>query len=199
MPSSHLDLLQLYEDGQYSFQASDGSLIQIYYSFASSTDELVEARLAFYKVDQQSWDYEEATQDEDLVQSGSFGGGTQEEKPSSTRSSISWLRIDYSPKSAMGILHNSCHLHLSSFPSARLAVAGVPTPKQFMEFVMALCYPDIYRSHRLDNKGDYKDPLRLAAVNSDCVPFCDDLILSQITHIRIPGLPPASEPRSKRR
>jgi hypothetical protein len=191
VPSTHSDVVKLYEAGQYSFQTTDGSLLQLSYSYAQSKDELAKARLAFYKIDQQSWEIGESNEldaiDELIARNNS-------------PVSISWLRIDYSPRTTSGVLHNSCHLHLSAFPSARILVAGVPTPKQFLEFVIALCYPDIYREHRLDNKGGYKEPARMETVNSQPVPLKEDLTCRYLTHIRIPGvlqLPPSGRARKK--
>jgi hypothetical protein len=65
---------------------------------------------------------------------------------------------------------------------------------------MAINYPDVYRRQRLDGGGNYKEPLRLETVNSDCVPFREELIHRQITHLRVPGvLPPPPPRRSVRR
>jgi hypothetical protein len=199
IPESYLDVAQLYEGGRYSFQTTDGSLLQIYYSYPHSNDELAEARLAFYKVDEHSWEFEEPNEAEDtdeLVRP--IGHVAHDERAIRPSGSINWVRIDYSPRSAGGVLHTSCHLHISAFPSARVVVAGVPTPKQFVEFVMALCYPDIYSKHRLDANGDYKEPAELATVNADCVPFREDIVFGQITHLRIPGVLPAHAARITR-
>jgi hypothetical protein len=196
IPESHLDVVQLHEAGQYSFQTTDGSLLQIYYSYARSSDVLAEARLAFYKVDERSWEFHEPIEAEFATELVTPVDRATHDEPTIRRpGSITWLRIDYSPKSANGVLHNSCHLHISAFPSARVVVAGVPTPKQFVEFVMALCYPGLYDDHRLDAKGCYKEPAKLTAVNSGCVPFREDLVFQQITHLRIPGVLPAHSAR----
>jgi len=48
--------VQLHERGQYTFQTVDGSILQIYYAYDRSTELLRAARLAFYKVDQRSWE-----------------------------------------------------------------------------------------------------------------------------------------------
>lgn len=199
IPQSHLEVVQLYEDGQYSFQTTDGSLLQIYYAYARSGDELQEARLAFYKVDAASWDRSESAENptgaivpEDKAPLG--------EQLAQDRVSVPWLRIDYEPKNAGGILHNSCHLHISCFPQGRLTVAGVPTPKQFVEFVVAMCYPDVYSQHRLDDRGNFRELTRLEGINSDCVPFHEDHVIRHLTHLRIPGVlaPRTAERRARR-
>jgi hypothetical protein len=201
VPSSHADVVKLYEAGQYSFQTTDGSLLQLSYTYAPSKDELTKARLAFYKVDQQSWEIVEPD-DSDAINGMIVPNRSPElEQLAAHRPiSISWLRIDYSPKTTSGVLHNSCHLHLSAFPSARVVVAGVPTPKQFVEFVIALCYSDIYREHRLDKDGAYKEPARMETVNSQPVPLAEDLTCRYLAHFRIPGvLPLTSLGRARRR
>ena len=189
VPSSHADVVKLYEAGQYSFQTTDGSLLQLSYTYAPSRDQLTKARLAFYKVDQQSWEIGESGEPDGVNELIAPNNSPQLEQSISHRPiSVSWLRIDYSPKATSGVLHNSCHLHLSTFPDARVAVAGVPTPKQFVEFVIALCYPDIYREHRLNRDGGYKEPARMEIVNSETVPLTEDLTCRYLTHIRIPGV-----------
>jgi hypothetical protein len=85
-------------------------------------------------------------------------------------------------------------MHLSSFPHSRLVVAGVPTPKQFIEFVMALCYPKIYETHRLDSRGQYHCEEYIKLINSSCVTLKDHLVFRQMAHLRIPIL---SECRGK--
>jgi hypothetical protein len=189
VPSSHADVVKLYEAGQYSFQMTDGSLLQLSYTYAASKDELTKARLAFYKVGQQSLEIVEPA-DPDTINDLLLASDSPELiEPAVHRPiSISWLRIDYSPKTTAGVLHNSCHLHLSAFPSTRVVVAGVPTPKQFVEFIIALCYPNIYREHRLDKDGTYKEPARMETVNSQPVPVREDLTCRYLTHIRIPGV-----------
>jgi hypothetical protein len=189
VPSSHADVVKLYEAGQYSFQTTDGSLLQLSYTYASSKDELTKARLAFYKVDQQSWETGESEDPDAVNELIAPENSPNLEPPVVQRSiSVAWLRLDYSPKTTSGVLHNSCHLHLGSFPSARVVVAGVPTPKQFVEFIIALCYPDIYRKHRLDNDGRYKEPERMETLNSEPVQLREDLTCRYLTHVRIPGV-----------
>jgi len=189
IPSSHADVVKLFEAGQYSFQTTDGSLLQLSYTYAPSKDVLTKARLAFYKVDQQSWEARESGDPEAVEELIAPADSPKLEQPTVHRAlSVAWLRIDYSPKSSSGVLHNASHLHLSAFPSARILVAGVPTPKQFVEFVIAACFPEAYREHRLDNNGEYKEPGKMEAVNSQPVPLREDLTCRYLTHIRIPGV-----------
>jgi len=101
-------------------------------------------------------------------------------------SPVGWLRIDYEPALAKGILHHDCHMHLSAFPQARCVVAGVPNPQQFVEFVMAVCYPETYEAHRLGQDGEYANPNKASEVNSRCFSAVEHLAYKQIIHLRIP-------------
>ena len=117
------------------------------------------------------------------------------------KSAISWFRIDYQPlketiglgniqKSIIestGILHSKCHLHISGFPNSRFPVFGTPTPKQFMEIVVAFCYPEKYQKQRLDERGNYQDINRMKKVNEIIIDFDHDNIFQIITHIKIPS------------
>ena len=81
---------------------------------------------------------------------------------------------------------------ISAFPYARLVVAGVPNPKQFVEFIMALCYPQEYEKHRLNENGQYITEKHILEVNSKCVPLLNHKVFNQIAHFRIPILPESS-------
>ena len=194
------DVVSLANDGQYTFQVHDGSLIQMYYSFDRRGFQLQAARLAFYSavvdnklinaykrsisVDTIS-DYEQEFNDEialdepDEVEKETQFGGLK-------NGPVSWLRIEYAPQAAMGVLHHDCHIHFSTFPNSRFVVAGVPNPRQFIEFIMAFCYPELYRTHRLNNEGQYINLEKINSVNSTCFPLIEDAVFNQIAHFRIP-------------
>lgn len=64
---------------------------------------------------------------------------------------------------------------------------------------MALCYPEVYRAHRLDTDGWYKEPGKMETVNSQPVPLKEDLTCRYFTHVRIPGvLLPTSAGRARK-
>jgi hypothetical protein len=199
LPVMISDIIDLVNDGQYTFQIiEDGSIIQLYYQYDSKGNELKSACLAFYstvvqknKISSTSRTdleaeindidaFDENIQDEQLLKE------IDEQIPVSNNKLASWLRIDYDPQHAVGVLHHDCHMHLSAFPYARLVVAGVPNPKQFVEFIMALCYPKIYAKHRLDGNGQYTNEQHILAVNSKCVPLTDHEVFRQMAHFRIP-------------
>lgn len=204
------DVIDLFNKGQYTFQVIiDGSLIQMYYQYDTRGNELKSASLAFYS----SVSYDQLfdkdrnlmrlpitfqpdleTEGNDIdspdadFQLGVYGEGTLDVPKLGTLRDgpVSWLRIDYDPEHARGVLHHDCHMHLSAFPRARLVVAGVPTPKQFIEFIMALCYPEAYHAHRLDNSGQYINEGHIVTINSNCVPLTEHNVFRQMTHFRIP-------------
>ncbi len=155
------DVTKLVSDKQYTFQVTaDGSVFQIYYQYDKKGNNLQSARLAFYH--------------------------TQNSKDKNVDGPISWLRIDYEPTFAKGILHHDCHMHLGAFPDARCVVAGVPNPRQFVEFVMAVCYPETYKAHRLGQDGEYAHPNKITEVNSSCFSTVEHLAYKRIMHLRIP-------------
>jgi hypothetical protein len=98
-----------------------------------------------------------------------------------------WFRIDFRAAGAQCVLHNDCHIHFAGFPGSRLVVAGVPTPKQFVEFVFCCCYPKLYEKVRLNGAGQYVDQAKIQNVNETRVPPNPNPIFSQMTHLRIPG------------
>jgi hypothetical protein len=119
---------------QYSFQLWDGSLVQLVYQFGRRGHELQRATLAFY----QNAGVGLIPEDEDV------DNDIDEELLSPPL----WLRVDYSPNLDSHTLHPECHLHLGGFPNTRIALMGVPGPRQFMETLMAWFYPTEYSDLR---------------------------------------------------
>jgi hypothetical protein len=76
------------------------------------------------------------------------------------------LRIDYDPKNHRGIIHSATHL-VSSLASSkrRIPVSTIPTPRQFIEMIIAWFYPDKYEEKLLNANGDYKDRSRINRIN----------------------------------
>ncbi len=200
------EVASLVEDQQYTFQIYDGgSVFQLYYNFDERGNNLQSARLAFYHANADGLRFTKynsstdsglsnnpnienrfGTLDNDNTVNmfdksniGETDGGIFDEP-------VNWLRIEYDPENAKGILHYDCHMHLSAFPHSRLPVAGVPNPRQFIEFVMALCYPNLYEQHRLNEEGQYKTESNIVSVNSKCFPLAENKVFSQIAHFRIP-------------
>jgi hypothetical protein len=61
---------------------------------------------------------------------------------------VPWIRIDYSPTMARGLVHTITHLHTSASTDMRVPMARLPTPKQFVELVCAWFYPQGYEQFR---------------------------------------------------
>lgn len=169
-PITNFDLIRLSEEGQYTFQALDGSILQMFYAYGESDDEPIEARLAYYMTEKQQGAEERDT------------GGALDAVP------ISWLRIDYSQNEG-GVLHSAAHLHLDGFPGGRLTVMGVPTPRQFVELIVSIAYPDDYHKHRLNDAGAFREPAQLDHLNSVCVRLAERRVYSMVPHLRVPAYP----------
>ena len=205
--ASHVS--ELFDEGQYTFQIiEDGSLIQMYYQYNSKGDELMAARLAFYSARTDEYKRTHLSSPAEIVTntvpdiSGFSAIGeaesTLDDMYEATASKVSpisfadgpvsWLRIEYEPRASRGILHHDCHMHLSAFPYSRFVVAGIPTPTQFIEFIMSFCYSQIYKEHRLTEKGLYANSTKITAINSTCFPIVDSVVFSQIAHFRIPTI-----------
>lgn len=164
--------MELVSTKQYSFQVQDGSIIQLYYEFDSNGDELIKANLAYCRnIFRNQLDDE--TSEEDLLSS-------------QYNDAVQWLRIDYAPDMDRGVIHCAAHMHLSSFPQGRMIMRGVPTPKQFIEFIISLCYPELYSKHRLDGVGEFVNFSKVVAVNSSKFAMLDKTYFSHLVHLNSP-------------
>lgn len=100
---------------------------------------------------------------------------------------VSWIRFDYDPSAKeTGILHHDCHLHLAGFPHMRIPVTAVPSPAQFVDFVMATCYPGIYKEHRLADPHSFTDPNHYERIGSACVRLDNFEWLGGVTSLWVP-------------
>lgn len=151
--ASFRDFGLLAETGQYSLQmADDGALVQFYYDFHRGRD-LRAASLCFIQARKELMPG--AGRDDAQPTSGSapsrdhpsqneLGDNDVEadEGDTSQEYSVSWFRIDYDPDAAAGGRHPPCHLHWSGFPNARLPLAQIPTPAQFVGLILQSAYPE---------------------------------------------------------
>ena len=168
---------ELVENGQYSFQITkDGSVFQLYYGYDRRGQNLASASLSFLFSGNNYLDLARKEEvGEILVPIGDV--------------EVGWLRIDFSNLVAdhKGVVHPKCHLHLSRFPDTRIIVDRVPNPKQFVEFVISICYPEVYEDKRLDRTGNYKDRAKMCNIND---PVLFDLNIEEICtyapHLHIP-------------
>jgi len=170
-PVNYEKVRSLIEGKQYSFQfAEDGSVFQLVYEF-DERNKIQTVRLAFYKA-------QLPLDEEDIASSGPL--------PDFADVFIPWLRFDYTQLYAAGVLHHESHMHLSGFPTARFAVSGVPGPRQFVEFVIASCYPDYYSMQRLDQGGRYRNHRLMRNVNVCCQRDRSRGIVDRIIHVKVP-------------
>ncbi len=170
-PVNYEKVRSVVEEKQYSFQcADDGSVFQLLYEF-DGNDNIRMVRLAFYKA-------QLPMEEEDLLSPGPL--------PDFADVFIPWLRFDYTQQYAAGVLHHESHMHISGFPRTRFAVSGVPGPRQFVEFVIASCYPEYYSAQRLDQNGTYRDPEEMSKLNVRCIHGQSNGVVDRIIHIRVP-------------
>ncbi len=168
------DVAALAEARQYSFQLlTDGSLFQLYYRYDRDGATLMNAMLAYY----------EGSSEEDAEESG-----TKAASEGAEQRFARWLRIDFTSSDPRCTLHNDCHLHIGGLRTARVVLDGVPNPKQFVDLVMAWCYPELYAEHCLigDSKSSYREARRQEWVHEGSFPFVDDLLFQQMIHLRVP-------------
>jgi hypothetical protein len=96
------------------------------------------------------------------------------------------VRFDYRETGLDRVLHTDSHLHVSGLPGTRFAVAGLLTPKQFIEFIIGHFYPGIYESARLTQDLAFNDVIDAINANCfDCGAQPADLY-QRIIHLRIP-------------
>lgn len=170
-PINYEKVRSLIEEKQYSFQcAEDGSVFQLVYEFDRG-NKVRTVRLAFYQAHL-------PLDEDDLLASGP--------RPDFADTFIPWLRFDYTQEYAAGVLHHESHMHLSGFPASRFAVSGVPGPRQFVEFVIASCYPDYYKMQRLDKHGRYVNHRTMKKVNVCCLHDKSKGLVDRIIHVKIP-------------
>ena len=153
-----LEIAQLAAQGQYSFQAArDFALFRLWYDFEADGTTLRSASLGYYAIEL-----------EDAYELDEIGaevlGLVGDDRI------CRWLRIDYDPLSARGVLHSACHLHLGGIHGSRVVVDAVPSPAQFLEFVIAICYPDDYKTHRLNAAGALVNQAKLQAMKGTSLP-----------------------------
>nr|WP_319376035.1 DUF2290 domain-containing protein [uncultured Methanoregula sp.] len=186
------DLIEIVKSGQYSFQIiEDGSVFQLYYQFNDYNQALCSANLAYYNTGGVTYDTFQEMQFSDLYngddKSSSSDNKIDYKEDLFEDPLIAWIRIDYSPHDYCRPLHHSCHMHFSLFPNSRISLNAVPTPRQFIEFILAINYPDLYLVKRLDQKYEPNDPTRIADLNIPSFPRIDSSVYSVLPHISIPN------------
>jgi hypothetical protein len=164
---------ELSKSGQFTFRISeDDSILQISYVFAR-TGDLECARLAYYEVGS-SFQVEEG-----------INVYPSEDEPSDTPAH--WVRFDYVRTQRCRALHMDSHLHVSGLPGTRIAVEGVPTPKQFVEFVISHFYVDTYESVRLHGDQQFLNTNQIDQINSERITLHQDSAMyRRVPHVKLP-------------
>lgn len=158
------DFVGLSTSRQYSCKINvDDSLLQLVYAFDEDEKTLLSARLAYYQSPlslrdeatmDDTWAPDESTSDDE----SDFIGNPD---------TVSWIRIDYDPGAHRDVVHTCCHLHVHGFSESRISIDGVPSPKQFIEFVLAVFYPKEYSSKRIGADGRPRPRDIFARINRD--------------------------------
>ncbi|MDE4907164.1 DUF2290 domain-containing protein [Methanogenium marinum] len=195
MHKNDLDLLEVKK--QYTFQIiEDGSFIQIFYKFEKDNSTLIEARLAYYGNTPIPRSGDEWDQDgEDLELTFTHDTIMDELIDSDTFSQnsfyhddfiVPWLRIDFSNEETECPLHHSCHMHIGLFGDARIPLTVVPSPRQFIEFIIAHFYPREYHLMRLDQDGKPKNKGQLRKINNPSFQKIISDNYDYLPHLNIP-------------
>jgi hypothetical protein len=177
------DVARLASDRQYSFQvADDGSILQLFYQFDESGRSVKNATLAYLQG--QPAEHEDVELNDQYMDPPDEGG--PEPAAIIAASHPQWIRIDFEENGSRCPIHADCHLHLAGFPTSRITLSNLPSPKQFVEMVMAWFYPDSYRAHRLDSLNCYKNPGWMKFVNRQTMECEDTESNKHLAHLRIP-------------
>ena len=183
------DFRRLVDKGQFSFQIlEDGSVVQLFYEFDNTGNKLLRACLAYYGTPEE---FGEKNPEPQAIGETSLEEDTNEnEERDSDFNNIAvvskWIRLDYDSDSKDSVVHGRCHLHIGGMPNSRLLVKGVPGPAQFIEWSMAIFYPELYNGHRLADGHGFLDISHMQEINTLTVEFSDHDIYTHMTHIQIP-------------
>lgn len=198
-PISENDVIDLIDRGQYTYQISaDGSPIQLHYRFDRLSGDLEHARLAYYRTlnDEQFYKFARMSSSQGFAMDYEGSDGSFDEQITYD-AVVDWLRIDYDPRARIrGVIHHDCHMHISGFPEARFVLSGVPSPSQFVEFLIASFYPQNYEAHRLREVHDqflntirwqYKRSDIIEKVNHSSTPIDANDVYDAIVHFQVPS------------
>ena len=182
--STILDVIGLIENQQYSFQVSiDESIIQLYYKFADE-DTIISANLAYYGTI--PWGLIQ------LIDEGDAKGNSPEQEqnqaaPEIMNAYINWIRIDFdSACEKPSIIHHLAHMHMVGIPRGRIPFDSLPSPFQFIDFVIANYYPDHYREVRMNENGLLLKPSKIKKLSKHHVSVASDDVLPYAVHLSVP-------------
>jgi len=182
--STTVDVIGLIENQQYSFQVSvDESIIQLYYKF-SNDNIIASASLAYYGTI--PWGVMRLT-DQDYTEGNPLEKGTNQAVPEIKNEYINWIRIDYdSACEKPSIVHHLAHIHIAGIPSGRIPFDTLPSPFQFIDFVIASYYPDHYREARMNENGLLLKPSKIKRLSKHRVAIESDAVRPYAIHLSVP-------------
>lgn len=198
LPVRSSDVHEMEAESQYTFVIeADHSLIQLFYRFDSEFQEIIGASLGYYSTAYDSHDIDLQLMEYGVVPTGDVAGSEfgHDDDIAAFSPEVGWFRLDYDPDAkTLDVTHALCHLHLSGFPEARVIVSGIPTPRQFVEFVFCSFYPSIYREHRLqqttepsgESTWQFRESNMLARLNQEQLLYENPLDYRRIVHFRVP-------------
>lgn len=156
------------DSGQYSFQLiEDGSIVRLWYRFDRRGREVEAASLSLIRppsTDKLS--YVEGQRVADQL-----------------NGVCDWFRIDFDPNVNCIPGHAACHIHFSDMANARIPLSRLPTPKQFIAWVISLVYPEVH-TERLGDKLDDAN-----AINAPCFMGEQRDRLAAFFYLNIPPVP----------
>jgi len=175
---------------QYTLKIlNDDSIIQIYYEYERDDSTLIFAKLSYFNSG--IADISELEESIDLSETSASVVELLPKFIENITSDVDdplvpWIRIDYDPKASTSPLHHACHMHIGLFQHARIPLSRVPTPRQFIEFIITLCYPEDYRMKRLDSDGKPLDIKKICSFNDDTFEKIENVLYDIIPHFHIP-------------
>lgn len=203
------DVIDLIANQQYSFQiARDDSIIQMYYLFSDTGESLIKANLAYYgtipwgtgtalpytlspqgalpietiesiEIDEESEENDENIQEFDEGEMFWPSGD-------SFLKHVGWMRLDYNKDEQSTLIHPRAHLHLAGMADARIPFKGIPSPAQFVEFIISSYYPKDYIANRYDDKGSLVKQTGLSdTLGSHCI-IDNSNVTSICVHFAVP-------------
>lgn len=199
---SFADVRNLIEDRQFTFLVSENSsVLQLLYEFDARGRKLLTSTLAYYgnrdSLDESTLDdimYERfLTAVGDIEDSRTAGSAEQRDALATEMMGIAeapapWLRLDYAPLDETSHVHAKCHIHIGGLQKTRIASTRVPSPRQFVEFALALFHPEAYRDHRVEGKAE-ADVLSALRPTNDMTTFCEgpSAALEIVAAVRFPA------------
>ncbi len=207
-PVCAVDVARMVALQAFSLQVQkDEAILQFWYRFGPDGQKLEQALLAYYALGPAEGrpepieteagkggslpeDQEELNPETlEMVSEQDRAAATERESDFAAAGAdarVVWLRVDYAPRTDPDPLHHCCHLHLGGFRDGRVPLSRVPSPRQFLEWVFAFRYPDIFRAHRLNDRSSYRDTSVSREISLPPLPVRGGTFASAVPHLLFP-------------